>query len=164
MPASPPTEKSVWDLRRAELLTSLARPPQAVFNRTGRLTALAATSRRLPDRLLPDSAQRLEQLARQVEADYEGKDLLLVGVLKGAALFLADLARAVQVDPSGDLAFARARSPRDQDRRMNGGGRLFKQALLVGGKKVDPFHDGLSSSLGVRGRQASDIPSFLGDI
>ena len=41
MPASPPTESSVWDLRRTELLASLARPPQPAFKSSGQLTALA---------------------------------------------------------------------------------------------------------------------------
>jgi len=36
---------------------------------------------------------KLEQLAAQVVADYEGKDLLLVGVLKGAVMVMADFAR-----------------------------------------------------------------------
>ena len=39
---------------------------------------------------------KLEQLARQVEADYEGKDLLLVGVLKGAVMVMADFARSLK--------------------------------------------------------------------
>ena len=33
------------------------------------------------------------RLAAEVEADYEGRDVLLVGVLKGAATFMTDLAR-----------------------------------------------------------------------
>lgn len=37
---------------------------------------------------------RLQEIARQVEADYEGQDLLLVGVLKGAVMVMADLARS----------------------------------------------------------------------
>jgi hypoxanthine phosphoribosyltransferase len=36
---------------------------------------------------------RLTELARRIEADYEGRDLLLVGVLKGAVMLMADLAR-----------------------------------------------------------------------
>ena len=36
---------------------------------------------------------RIAQLARSIEADYEGEDLLLVGVLKGAVMVMADLAR-----------------------------------------------------------------------
>jgi hypoxanthine phosphoribosyltransferase len=38
---------------------------------------------------------RLEELAAQVLADYEDKDLLLVGVLKGAVMVMADFARAL---------------------------------------------------------------------
>jgi hypoxanthine phosphoribosyltransferase len=37
--------------------------------------------------------QRLAELAARIEADYEGKDILLVGVLKGAVMVMADLAR-----------------------------------------------------------------------
>jgi hypoxanthine phosphoribosyltransferase len=37
--------------------------------------------------------QRLGELASAIEADYEGKDVLLVGVLKGAVMVMADLAR-----------------------------------------------------------------------
>lgn len=36
---------------------------------------------------------KLSELAAQVSADYEGKDLLLVGVLKGAVMVMADFAR-----------------------------------------------------------------------
>jgi len=41
--------------------------------------------------------QRLDELALQVERDYEGRDLLLVGVLKGAVFFMADLMRELDV-------------------------------------------------------------------
>ena len=36
---------------------------------------------------------KLEELARRVEADYEGRDLLLVGVLKGAVMVMSDFSR-----------------------------------------------------------------------
>jgi hypoxanthine phosphoribosyltransferase len=39
---------------------------------------------------------KLRELARQIEADYEGRDLLLVAVLKGAVMVMADLARELQ--------------------------------------------------------------------
>ena len=38
---------------------------------------------------------RIGEVAKQIERDYEGKDLLLVGVLKGAIMIMADLARAL---------------------------------------------------------------------
>lgn len=37
--------------------------------------------------------QRIAEMARQIEADYEGRDVLLVGVLKGAVMVMADLSR-----------------------------------------------------------------------
>src|SRR5215218_7751140 len=36
---------------------------------------------------------RLDEIAAQIDADYAGKDVLLVGVLKGAVMVMADLAR-----------------------------------------------------------------------
>ena len=41
-------------------------------------------------------SDRLAELARDIERDYEGKDLLLVGILRGAVMVMADLARALQ--------------------------------------------------------------------
>lgn len=39
---------------------------------------------------------RLEELARQIETDYQDRDLLLVGVLKGATILMSDLTRALK--------------------------------------------------------------------
>ena len=47
-------------------------------------------------------ATRIEELAREIEKKYEGKDLLLVGVLKGAVMFMADLSRAIQLPVNMD--------------------------------------------------------------
>ena len=40
---------------------------------------------------------RIRELGRQISSDYEGKDLVLVGILKGAYAFYADLARAIRL-------------------------------------------------------------------
>ena len=40
---------------------------------------------------------RIRELGKQISADYVGKDLVLVGVLKGAYAFFADLARAIRI-------------------------------------------------------------------
>jgi len=40
--------------------------------------------------------ERIRALARKIEADYEGKSLLIVGLLKGAVHFMVDLTRAMQ--------------------------------------------------------------------
>ena len=37
----------------------------------------------------------MRELAAQIDSDYAGKDLLLVGVLKGAVMLMADLSRAL---------------------------------------------------------------------
>src|SRR5690625_7970073 len=38
----------------------------------------------------------VQDLADQIDRDYEGKDILLVGVLKGALMIMADLSRAMR--------------------------------------------------------------------
>src|ERR1700758_2516034 len=40
---------------------------------------------------------RVAELAAEIDADYAGRDLLLVGVLKGAVMIMADLARAMRL-------------------------------------------------------------------
>lgn len=40
---------------------------------------------------------RIRELGKQITTDYTGKDLVLVGVLKGAYAFYADLARAIRI-------------------------------------------------------------------
>jgi hypoxanthine phosphoribosyltransferase len=41
-------------------------------------------------------ARRVDELGAQISRDYEGRELLLVGVLKGAVFFMADLARRIE--------------------------------------------------------------------
>jgi len=40
---------------------------------------------------------RIKELGKQITHDYTGKDFVLIGVLKGAYAFYADLARAIRV-------------------------------------------------------------------
>jgi hypoxanthine phosphoribosyltransferase len=40
---------------------------------------------------------RVRQLGREISGDYEGQDLVLVGVLKGAVFFLSDLMRHIEI-------------------------------------------------------------------
>lgn len=57
------------------------------------------------DILVPadDLAQRVRELAAEVSRDYAGKDLVLIGVLKGAVFFLADLMRAIEIPVEVDF-------------------------------------------------------------
>ncbi len=41
-------------------------------------------------------AERIRQLGQQITEDYEGKDLIVVGILKGASLFMSDLIRKIE--------------------------------------------------------------------
>src|SRR5438445_680192 len=58
-------------------------------------------------------ADRTREIGEKITADYAGKSVVLIGVLKGAAIFLADLARAIQVDNTFDFvavsSYGRAR-------------------------------------------------------
>jgi hypoxanthine phosphoribosyltransferase len=58
-------------------------------------------------------ADRTREIGAQITKDYAGQSIVLIGVLKGAAIFLADLARAIQVDNTFDFvavsSYGRAR-------------------------------------------------------
>lgn len=45
---------------------------------------------------------KLAELAAKIDAEYAGKDLLIVGVLKGAVMVMADLARALSTPVTMD--------------------------------------------------------------
>ena len=52
----------------------------------------------------PDALQqRVAELGEEVSADYAGRDLLLVGVLKGAVFFLSDLMRFIEIPVEVDF-------------------------------------------------------------
>ena len=44
-----------------------------------------------------DLQRRVVELGAEISADYKGRDLVMVGVLKGAVIFLADLMRHISV-------------------------------------------------------------------
>jgi len=48
-------------------------------------------------------AAKTKEIAERISKDYEGKELLLVGVLKGGFMFLADLAREITIDVNIDF-------------------------------------------------------------
>jgi hypoxanthine phosphoribosyltransferase len=50
-----------------------------------------------------DLQTRIAELGQQITADYEGRSPLLVGVLKGAFVFMSDLARAIQLPVEVDF-------------------------------------------------------------
>ena len=50
-----------------------------------------------------DLSRRVKELAAEISADYAGKDLLLIGVLKGAVFFVSDLMRHLDVPVEVDF-------------------------------------------------------------
>ena len=46
---------------------------------------------------------RVRALGRRIRSDYAGRDLVLVGILKGSFIFMADLARAIQIPLTCDF-------------------------------------------------------------
>jgi len=52
-----------------------------------------------PELLLPKTTieKRVKELAEQISRDYEGRELLLVGILYGAFIFMADLIRGMNI-------------------------------------------------------------------
>ncbi len=47
--------------------------------------------------------QRVNELGAEISHDFAGQNIILVGVLKGAAIFVADLARAITLDCTFDF-------------------------------------------------------------
>src|SRR5262249_42126053 len=48
-------------------------------------------------------AERVAAMGAEITRDFAGQAIIFVGVLKGAAIFLADLARQVQLDATFDF-------------------------------------------------------------
>ena len=49
---------------------------------------------------------RVDELARQIEKDYDGEELILLCTLKGAVLFMADMMKAINLDTMIDFIAA----------------------------------------------------------
>ena len=59
-------------------------------------------------------ARRVKELAAAISADYAGADLLLIGILRGSFVFLADLIRQLTVPVVIDFVGAASYGPRTQ--------------------------------------------------
>ena len=111
---------------------------------------------------------RLKELAAQVEKDYEGKDLLLVGVLKGAVMAVADFSRALQrhIDMdwmavssygSGTKSSGVVRILKDLDRDITGRNVLIIEDIVDSGLTLSWLKTNLES----RGVGSVEILSIL---
>jgi hypoxanthine phosphoribosyltransferase len=63
---------------------------------------------KMPDMLRPlltqdQIATRVREMGQQITQDFSGESVVLIGVLKGACLFLSDLARQIKLDATFDF-------------------------------------------------------------
>ena len=111
---------------------------------------------------------RIKELAAQVDKDYEGKDLLLVGVLKGAVMAVADFSRALQrhIDMdwmavssygSGTKSSGVVRILKDLDRDITGRNVLIVEDIVDSGLTLSWLKTNLES----RGVGSVEILSIL---
>lgn len=112
--------------------------------------------------------EKIKDLAARVDKDYENKDLLLIGVLKGAVMAVADLSRALQrhVDMdwmavssygSGTKSSGVVRILKDLDRDITGRNVLIVEDIVDSGLTLS----WLKSNLESRGAGSVEILSIL---
>lgn len=111
---------------------------------------------------------RIGELARKVESDYAGRDLLLVGVLNGAIMAMADLSRALQRHVemewmavssygSGTTSSGVVRILKDLDRDITGREVLIVEDIIDSGLTLS----WLKSNLEARGAKSVEILTIL---
>ena len=108
--------------------------------------------------LVTDEAiqRRIAELAGEIDTDYDGRDLLLVGVLKGAVMVMADLARALHTEVemdwmavssygSGTKSSGVVRILKDLDRDIGGRNVLIVEDIIDSGLTLSWLMSNLSS-------------------
>ena len=90
-------------------------------------------------------AERVAEMGAQITRDMGGEKLVMIGILKGAAPFLADLSRAIQADATFDFV---ATSSYGQGKRTSGAVKLIKDLdESIEGKNVLVVEDILDTGL-----------------
>ena len=89
--------------------------------------------------------ERVRAIGAEISRDYKGESIVLVGVLKGAAIFLSDLARAIEVDNTFDFV---AVSSYGKGKTSTGAVKLIKDLdTPIEGKHVIVVEDILDTGL-----------------
>ncbi|NMB97715.1 MAG: hypoxanthine phosphoribosyltransferase [Clostridiaceae bacterium] len=90
-------------------------------------------------------AQRVKELGQKISEDYKGEELVLIGVLKGAFIFLADLIREITIPV--DMDFIAVSSYADGT-KTSGVVRLIKDMdISISGKHVLIIEDIVDTGL-----------------
>ena len=112
--------------------------------------------------------QRLNEMAAQIDADYQGKEILIVGVLRGAVMVMADLSRklhtplemdwmAVSSYGSGTKSSGVVRILKDLDHDVNGRDVLIIEDIIDSGLTLAWLKTNLES----RGAKSVKIATAL---
>ena len=90
-------------------------------------------------------ADRVTELGQQITKDFSGEPLVLIGVLKGAAIFLSDLSRQIDLDSTFDFI---AVSSYGNQKKNSGEVKLLKDVdQSMEGKNVILVEDILDTGL-----------------
>jgi hypoxanthine phosphoribosyltransferase len=111
---------------------------------------------------------KVSELASEIDDHYRGKDVLLVGVLKGAVMFMADLSRAMQIPlkmdwmavssyGSGTISSGVVRILKDLDADVLGRHVLIVEDIIDSGLTLS----WLIANLEARGAASVEIVSLL---
>lgn len=112
--------------------------------------------------------QRLAQMGAEIDRDYEGKEILLVGVLRGAIMVMADLARAISTPlemdwmavssyGSGTKSSGVVRILKDLDSDLTGKHVLIVEDIIDSGLTLS----WLKTNLASRGPASVEIATLL---
>ena len=111
---------------------------------------------------------RLVEMAAEIDCDYEGKEILLVGVLRGAIMVMADLSRAISTPlemdwmavssyGSGTKSSGVVRILKDLDSDLTGKHVLIVEDIIDSGLTLAWLKSNLSS----RGPESVEIATML---
>ena len=113
-------------------------------------------------------ADKLQEMATQIDRDYRGREILLVGVLKGATMVMADLARLIhtplEIDWMAVSSYGAStkssgvvRILKDLDSDLGGRDVLIVEDVIDSGLTLDWLTRNLSS----RGASSVEIAALL---
>lgn len=112
-------------------------------------------------------AQRVEAIGKEITKDYEGKDLLMIGILKGSFMFFSDLLKKIDLPLEIDFMAAKSygdkthpgevRIIKDLDKPIEGRHILIVEDILDTGQTLTALY----KMLEVRGAASLKTCAFL---